>query len=193
MNKNTSVDLDKSRLKDALIVSYSYSGNTHQIAKAIQTITGADWSEIYPWQPYPVEFPELLEQVQREVRNGYKPRLLPNARSPKQYAVVFVGSPNWCGTISPPLASWLSRHDLSGKVILPFYSHCGGVAGDLAGDIAALCPKADVREALGVIGSGGDDLSAALTNWMDQAKKRSSQISQSPQSRNSLFTQRGAI
>ena len=43
-----------------LIVSYSYSGNTHRIAQEIQKATGGDWSEIYPWQPYPIVFPELL-------------------------------------------------------------------------------------------------------------------------------------
>ncbi len=47
----------------SLIVSYSYSGNTHRIAREIQTLTGGDWCEIYPWQPYPAAFPELLQQV----------------------------------------------------------------------------------------------------------------------------------
>ena len=49
-------DRDLERL---LIVSYSYSGHTHRIAEALQKITGADWCEIYPWQPYPMAFPEL--------------------------------------------------------------------------------------------------------------------------------------
>ena len=43
-----------------LIVSYSYSGNTHRIAQEIQKMTGGNWCEIYPWQPYPMAFPELL-------------------------------------------------------------------------------------------------------------------------------------
>lgn len=168
MTKKAIVDVDESGLKDALIISYSYSGNTQQIAKAIQSATGADWSEIYPWQPYPVEFPELLEHVRNEVKSGYRPRLLPGARPPRLYSVVFVGSPNWCGTIAPPMASWLYRNDLSGKIILPFYSHCGGVAGDLKGDIAALCPKADVKEALGVIENGGDKLPEMLRSWLQK-------------------------
>lgn len=168
MNKKQDAEIDMSDLKSALIISYSYSGNTHRIAKTLQSLTGADWSEIHPWQPYPVEFPELLEQVQREVKNWYKPRLLPVSHSPQGYSLIFVGAPNWCGTIAPSLASWLSGHDLSGKIILPFYSHCGGVAGDLAGDIAALCPKAEIRRALGVIGSGEDTLPAILTSWMNQ-------------------------
>lgn len=71
-----------------LIVSYSYSGNTHRIAQAIQNLTNGDWSEIYPWQPYPMAFPELLEQVKQEIQSGYKPRLLPGFNLPKHYCPV---------------------------------------------------------------------------------------------------------
>ncbi len=134
-----------------LIISYSYSGNTHQAAQVLCAVTGGDWCEIYPWQPYPMAFPELLDQVRKEVQTGYHPRLLPGFRNPKPYPVVFVGSPNWCGTIAPPLASWLTKNDLSGKIILPFYSHCGGVPCDFSRDIARLCPKAEVRNALGIL------------------------------------------
>lgn len=158
----------KDSLSGAYIISYSYSGNTHQIAQTLQRMTGADWCEIYPWQPYPVAFAELLKQVQREVKDGHHPRLLPGIRSPRPYTVILVGTPNWCGTIAPPLASWLSRNDLSGKIILPFYSHCGGVAGDLRSDIAALCPRADVREALSIIGSGDSHLEQQLRGWLER-------------------------
>lgn len=148
-----------------LIVSYSYSGNTHRIAQGLQKLTGGDWIEVHPWQPYPMAFPELLEQVKREVRSGFHPGLLPVSGSPRPYSVVFVGSPNWCGTIAPPMASWLYKNNLDGKIILPFYSHCGGVSGDLRGAVSRLCPKADVREVLGVIGDGGDDLTEILRQW----------------------------
>ncbi len=153
-------------LRRPLIVSYSWSGNARQIAQALQAVTGGDWREIYPWQPYPAAFPELLAQVRREVQTGRYPRLLPGAPSARPYAVVFAGSPNWCGTIAPPLASWLSKNDLSGKIILPFCSHCGGAPCDFRRDIARLCPGADVREALNVIENGGDGLTEALRDWL---------------------------
>lgn len=161
INKSGHVGTDR-----MLIVSYSYSGNTHRIAQEIQTITGGDWCEIYPWQPYPMAFPELLQQVKQEVQSHYHPRLLPVSYTPHAYSIIFVGSPNWCGTIAPPLASWLYKNDLSGKIILPFYSHCGGVAGDIRGDVAKLCPNADVREALGVIDDSGDALIEILRQWL---------------------------
>lgn len=159
-NKDAHMETDR-----MLIVSYSYSGNTHHIAQAIQAMTGGDWCEIYPWQPYPMAFPELLQQVKQEVLSHYHPRLLPVSHTPHGYAAIFVGSPNWCGTIAPPLASWLYRNDLSGKIIFPFYSHCGGVAGDLRKDIVKLCPKSDVREVLSVMDDGGEELRKTLHQW----------------------------
>ena len=153
-----------------LILSYSYSGNTHRIAKGIQELTGGDRYEIYPWQPYPMAFPELLRQVKEEVEHGYHPALLPGAPSPASYRVIFVGSPNWCGTIAPPLASWLYKNDLSGKLLLPFYSHCGGVKADFRKDIAKLCPKADVREPLEVIADGGGQLKEWIEKWLRENK-----------------------
>ena len=153
-------------LKQALIVSYSYGGHTHHIAREIQKITGGDWCEIHPWQPYPASFPELLRQVKQEIQSQHYPRLLPVGHTPHLYSILFVGSPNWCGSLAPPLASWLYRNDLSGKVILPFYSHCGGVPCDFRQEICRLCPKADVQDSLGVPESGGAELPELLQHWL---------------------------
>ena len=159
-------------MKRPLIVSYSYSGHTHRIAQALRALTGGDWCEIYPWQPYPMAFPELLEQVQKEIQTGCHPCLLPGAANAGEYEVIFVGSPNWCGHIAPPLASWLTKNDLSSKVILPFYSHCGGVPCDFAREIGRLCPRAEVREPLGVLedlgvlGDDGEALWEFLREWL---------------------------
>ena len=41
--------------------------------------------------------------------------------------------------------------------------------GDFRGDIARLCPKADVRKALGVMEDGGEDLAERLRAWLAEA------------------------
>ena len=117
---------------NALIVCYSYSGNTYRVAQAIQQMTQAELCQIFPSQPYPVVFSQLLEQVKREVKTKYRPPLIGNLRSPREFDTVFVGSPNWCGTIAPPLAAWLRGNDLSGKtgaaLCLPLRGRCRGHA-----------------------------------------------------------------
>lgn len=153
-------------MEKTLIVSYSYTGHTHRIAQALCALTGGDWCEIYPWQPYPMAFPELLKQVQKEIQTGHHPRLLPGAAGAGDYAVILAGSPNWCGHIAPPLDSWLIKNDLSGKVVLPFYSHCGGVPCDFGHELARLCPQADVRAPLGALEDDGADLPPLLRAWL---------------------------
>lgn len=64
-------------MKKPLIVSYSYAGHTHRIAQALCALTGGDWCEIYPWQPYPMAFPELLEQVKKRYRRDIAPVCCP--------------------------------------------------------------------------------------------------------------------
>ena len=99
-----------------LIACYSYSGKTRRIAEVIQKVTGGNLSQIYPRQPYPADFERLLIQVRMETGAGRLPPLLPVTENADRYDVIFAGSPNWCGTISPPLAAWLAQNDLTGKI-----------------------------------------------------------------------------
>ena len=61
-------DTKRNQKTQCLIVSYSYSG---EYSSDRQGHTGAyrgDRYEIYPWQPYPMAFPELLNQVKKRSR-----------------------------------------------------------------------------------------------------------------------------
>ena len=112
--------------ENILVVCYSYSGKTRMIAEVIERQTGGTRSQIYPRQPYPADFEQLLSQVRMENRTGKYPALLPVTERADNYDIVFTGSPNWCGTIAPPLVAWLKENDMTGKILLPFFSHCGG-------------------------------------------------------------------
>lgn len=115
--------------ENILIVCYSYSGKTRRIAEMIQEQTGGRLVRIYPRQPYPSDFERLLVQVKREIRTETRPLLLPVDEKVDEYDVIFAGTPNWCGTIAPPLAAWLSENDLAGKTVLPFSATAAGRTG----------------------------------------------------------------
>ena len=82
------------------------------------------------------------------------------------YDVVFVGTPIWCGTIAPPVAAFLAKYKLAGKVVAPFYSHCGGGLGNLQKDVQALCPAAQVKPILAVTNDVGEKLKQTLRTWL---------------------------
>lgn len=151
-----------------LIVCYSYSGKTRKIAEVIQEQTGGRLSQIYPRQPYPADFDRLLSQVREESRSGKFPMLLPVTESADIYDVVFVGSPNWCGTIAPPLAAWLKKNDMAGKVLLPFFSHCGGEDKGMEETVRKLCPAAKIGSSLYVLENGRENLQDMVQTWLEE-------------------------
>ena len=157
------------RMKDnILIVSYSYSGKTRRIVEMIQKQTGGRHSRIYPRQPYPSDFERLLIQVKEEIRTGKRISLLPVDENTDKYDVIFAGSPNWCGTIAPPMASWLREQDLTGKILLPFFSHCGGEDKGMEQAVRDLCPKAKMGSSLYVLENESGDLDDRIRNWLKQ-------------------------
>lgn len=153
--------------KKILIVCYSNTGNTLRIASVIQKVTGGELCKIYPWQPYPPRYQELVRQVRQELHDAYRPRLLPLTVRPEKYDVIFAGTPNWGGTMAPPLVAFLTKFDLAGKTVIPFCSHGGGGGSRVTGDIKELCPRAEVMPGFHVIGDGGVRLERILCEWME--------------------------
>ena len=159
--------------ENILIVCYSYSGKTRRIAEAIQEQTGGRLSRIYPRQPYPADFERLLSQAKEEIRTGKTPSFLPGGENAEKYDVIFAGSPNWCGTIAPPLAAWLSGNDLTGKIILPFFSHCGGEDRGMELAVRNLCPEANTGKGLYVLENGSGDLHEMIRTWLKRGQRKS--------------------
>jgi len=129
---------------EILIVYYSRSGNTRKIADLIQQEVGGTLHEIQPEVPYPKSYSATTDQAKQEIRAGYKPALHSTLEQVESYDTILVGSPNWWRTIAPPVVTFLTEHDLSGKTIVPFCTHGGGGLGRIAQDIAKLCPKSTV-------------------------------------------------
>ena len=160
--------MDTYMKENILIVSYTYSGKTRRIAEEIQKQTGGSLSQIYPRQPYPADFECLLKQVREENRAGKLPALLSITESAGGYDIVFAGSPNWSGTIAPPLAAWLDENDMTGKAILPFFSHCGGEDKGMEQAVRGRCPGTDMKNSLYVLENSRENLKDMVQEWLEQ-------------------------
>ncbi|GMO58185.1 MAG: hypothetical protein Ta2D_03880 [Rickettsiales bacterium] len=85
--------------------------------------------------PYSNDYKKTTEQAKKEIADGYKPKLKTKIKNIKKYSLIYLGSPIWWGTISTPVASFLSEYDLTGIDIISFVSHGGGGAGRSFDDI----------------------------------------------------------
>ena len=132
--------------KKILVVYYSWSENgiTRNVANQIKLATGADIVEITPVTPYTTDYKECVAQARKEIEANFKPEIKNNIDNFKSYDIILVGSPNWCSTIAPPVATFLSKYDFSGKTILPFITYGGSGLGKSLEDIKTLSPNATV-------------------------------------------------
>ncbi|MCX7711828.1 MAG: hypothetical protein N2484_18450 [Clostridia bacterium] len=109
---------EKKGLGKVLIVYYSLTGSTREIAGNIKDMTGGDIFEIQPEEDY--HRPDVEEIGKKQVKEGYKPKLKNSVANIESYDTIFVGSPVWWFSVSPPVMSFLSQYDLKGKKIVPF-------------------------------------------------------------------------
>lgn len=142
-----------SKNKKALVVYYSYTGNTRALAEQIRQSVDGDIVEIQPATPYSTDYDTVVNQGKKEVESGYKPPLKRKVDNLASYDVVFVGTPIWWYTIAPPVATFLAESELAGKTIIPFCTHGGYGAGHSLEDIKKLAPKSQVLDELVLSGS----------------------------------------
>ena len=141
-------------------------GNTEVAAKMIQKLTGSDIFRIDTVKEYPSDYDKTTEVAQQELRQNARPELSGRVDNMDDYRVIFLGYPNWYGTMPMAVFTFLERHDFSGKTIIPFCTHEGSGMGHSESDIKKLCHDANVLKGLSIRGGSvqraGNDISAWL-------------------------------
>ena len=133
--------------KKSMVVYFSWSGNTRFAAETIAKKADAAIFEIKAETPYNSNFSKCCDEAQPECRGKTLRPIKPiEGLDLAKYDVVFVGSPNWWGTLAPPVRTWLTQNAsaLKGKTVCLFQTHGGGGMQSLGRDFAALLPESKV-------------------------------------------------
>lgn len=128
-------------------------GNTEIVAQKIEKLTGGDMFRIDTVKKYPADYTECTRVAQRELRENARPRLADRVDDMAQYDTVFLGYPNWWGTMPMAVHAFLEAYDFTGKTIVPFCTHEGSGMGHSVEDIKQLCPTATVLSGAAIRGS----------------------------------------
>ncbi|MEX6674444.1 flavodoxin [Pseudomonas sp. W2Oct36] len=108
-----------------LVAYFTRSGNTKVVAGLLQRAQQADLFEIAPADAYPEDYLGTVEQARRERDSNFEPLLAAHVSNMANYDLIFLGFPIWGETTPPVIRSFLSSHDLNGKVLVPFITHGG--------------------------------------------------------------------
>jgi flavodoxin len=138
------------------------------MAEQIQSVTGADIFELKTVTPYPKEYRPTTEQAKREQESGYRPPLSTKPENLSDYDVIFIGSPNWWGTLAMPFFTFLEENNLSGKTVVPFMTHEGSGFGNALADLKRLCPNAAIMEGLAIRGGRVQGAQSEIARWLSK-------------------------
>ena len=111
------------------VVYFSWSGNTRFAAETIAKKTSADIFEIKAEKTYNRDFGKCCDEAKPECNGKTLRPIKPiEGLDLAKYDIVFVGTPNWWGTMAPPVRTWVtqSKDALKGKTVCLFQTHGGG-------------------------------------------------------------------
>lgn len=132
------------KLGKTLVIYYSLSGKTADIAKQIQEITNADIYEIKTIEKFKTN-PIFYSKIKKQLKTKQYPEIEKDFPDFNKYNTIFVGSPVWWYTISTPTLSFLENANFSGKKVIPFSTQ-GSNYGTYFEDFKAQAKNADVGE-----------------------------------------------
>ena len=127
-----------------LIVYYSLSGHTKDIAERIQKMTGGELYEIktaekinrYPW---------FYLTLKKQLNDKKYPALSGNLPDFAKYNTIFVGGPVWWYTVSTPMRAFLEQADFADKKVVPFTTQ-GSNVGTYFADFTAAAKNAKIQK-----------------------------------------------
>lgn len=142
-------------------------GNTEIVAGMIQKLTNAQLFKIEPLQPYSKNYNECIAQAQADQKRDARPELKQYPLSIDEYENIYLGYPNYWGTLPMPVFTFLEYFNFDGKVIKPFCTHEGSGLGNSLNDIKRLCPGARVEDGLVIYGGSAEQSLEAVKKWID--------------------------
>ena len=145
-------------------------GNTEIATEIISSIIVADVFEIVADRKYPFKYDDCIEIAKKELRDNSRPRLKDDIDI-KEYNTIFVGYPNWWGTMPMPVWTFLEGKDFTNKKVLPFCTHEGSGLGKSESDIKKLTNGAEVLKGLAINGSEVNNSEKQIKKWLEDSLK----------------------
>lgn len=125
-----------------LVVYYSATGNTEDVANYIAGATDADVLKLEPVEPYSADDLRWSDENSRVVYEHDNPeaRVMELAAATvddwESYETVFIGYPIWWGIAAWPVDAFIAANDFTGKTVVPFCTSSSSELGE-SGDLLA--------------------------------------------------------
>ena len=155
---------------DVLVVYYSATGNTEQVANEIAAALNANVFELEPVEPYSdadLNWTDDNSRVVQEYENEDQRAVELVSTSVENwddYDTVFIGYPIWWGIAAWPVNSFVQNNDFTGKTVIPFCTSSSSRLGESGQVLAEMAGSGNWQE--GERFSSGADADT-VQEWLD--------------------------
>ncbi len=135
-----------------LVVYYSASGNTENIANYIAAATGGELFQLEPAEPYTdgdLDWTNENSRVSREHDNEAERAVELKSTEVSgwdSYDTVFIGYPIWWGIAAWPVNGFVEANDFTGKTVIPFCTSSTSGLGESGKLLSELAGTGDWQE-----------------------------------------------
>ena len=141
-------------------------GNTEKAARLLAELTGAELFHIEQKVPYSDDYDTCVAEARRDLRAHARPELTALPESLDDYDEIYLGYPNYCGTMPMAVYTFLEHYDWQGKTIHPFCTNEGSGLSNTEQDIRRAAKGARVARGLSLRGSAVESAKPKLEQWL---------------------------
>lgn len=135
-----------------LVVYYSATGNTENVANYIATATDGDLFKLEPAKPYSDDDLNWTDDNSRVVREHDNPDerdvalVKSTVENWDEYDTIFIGYPIWWGIAAWPVDGFIEANDFTGKTVIPFATSSSSGLGESGKLLAQKAGTGDWQE-----------------------------------------------
>lgn len=138
------------KMEKVLVVYFSASGVTEEVASQLAEVTSGDLHKIQPEQPYTAAD---LDWTNKQSRSSLemndkssRPSISDKVQNMEEYNVVYIGFPIWWYTAPTIINTFIESYDFKGKTVIPFATSGGSSIKKACQDLKAAYPNINWRE-----------------------------------------------
>ena len=147
-------------------MKYIKTGNTEKVADMIAEMTGAELFKIEQKVPYAADYNTCIAQAKEDKQSNARPELVTLLDDIEPYDEIYLGYPNYWGTMPMAVYTFLEQYDFTGKTIHPFCTHEGSGLSGTVQDIKKAAKGAAVSKGLAICGSNADHAKEDVKAWL---------------------------
>lgn len=156
---------------NTIIIYYSLDGNTEMIANLIKENTQGDLLKIQPKKEVPKSGFMKYFWGGKSVVFNEKPELINEPIDLSNYDTIYVGSPVWNGSYTPPLTTFFTLNKITNKNIYLFACHDGGGVKKFMKNLQDLLSGNEIKDTIDFIAPlklNKEDVSNKVKAWINK-------------------------